>query len=85
MSGNSSTDSDNATSRWRSISSYTTSMSFVLGISYAVNKEHYRPLMTRQTFHVKNTMIHGPEIIDYSIVPDDLSQYDSLIGGGFDE
>ena len=50
-----------------------------------VNKEHYRPLMTRQTFHVKNTMIHGPEIIDYSIVPDDLSQYDSLIGGGFDE
>ena len=52
-------------------------------ISYAVNKEHYRPLMTRQTFHVKNTMIHGPEIIDYSIVPDDLSQYDSLIGGGF--
>ena len=54
-------------------------------ISYAVNKEHYRPLMTRQTFHVKNTMIHGPEIIDYSIVPDDLSQYDSLIGGGFDE
>ena len=41
--------------------------------------------MTRQTFHVKNTMIHGPEIIDYSIVPDDLSQYDSLIGGGFDE
>lgn len=54
-------------------------------ISYAGNKEHYRPLMTRQTFHVKNTMIHGPEIIDYSIVPDDLSQYDSLIGGGFDE
>lgn len=54
-------------------------------ISYAGNKEHYRPLMTRQTFHVKNTMIHGPEIIDYSIVPDDLSQYNSLIGGGFDE
>ena len=52
---------------------------------FTVNKEHYRPLMTRQTFHVKNTMIHGPEIIDYSIVPDDLSQYDSLIGGGFDE
>ena len=50
-----------------------------------VNKEHYRPRMTRQIFHVKNTMIHGPEIIDYSIVPDDLSQYDSLIGGGFDE
>ena len=24
-------------------------------------------------------MIHGPEIIDYSIVSDDLSQYDSLI------
>lgn len=50
-----------------------------------VNKEHYRPLMSRQSFHTPNTMIHGPEMIDYSIVPSSLSQYDEVIGGGFDE
>ncbi|MCR5153489.1 MAG: hypothetical protein K6B75_01445 [Lachnospiraceae bacterium] len=50
-----------------------------------VNKEHYRPLMTRQAFHAKNTLIHGPEMIDYSIVPNSLTQYDILIGSDIDE
>lgn len=53
--------------------------------SIIVNKEHYTELMTRQRFRVKNTIIHNADAIDFSIVPDTLSQYDFLMGGDSDE
>ncbi|MBQ8260919.1 MAG: IS21 family transposase [Lachnospiraceae bacterium] len=53
--------------------------------SIIVNKEHYTELMTRQRFRVKNTIIHNADAIDFSIVPDTLSQYDFLMGGDLDE
>lgn len=53
--------------------------------SIIVNKEHYTELMTRQRFRVNNTIIHNADAIDFSIVPDTLSQYDFLMGGDSDE
>lgn len=58
---------------------------FIVSISTLVCQIMVRPLMSKQSFHTPNTMIHGSEIIDYSIVPNSLSQYDEVIGGDFDE
>lgn len=46
-----------------------------------VNREHYKPLMTRQTFRLQNTVFHDDENIDPAVAQDDLSQYDAVIGG----
>ena len=45
-----------------------------------VNKEHYLPLMDRQSFHAKNSILRD-EGIDFTIAPDSLEQYDLVIGG----
>lgn len=46
-----------------------------------VNKEHYKSMLVKQSFDIKNTLLHSPDIIDFTAPKHSLKQYDELMGG----
>ena len=46
-----------------------------------VNSKHYRKMTVKQSFDIENTLLHNPNLIDFSFAIKDLSAYD--IGGDF--
>lgn len=46
-----------------------------------VNKEHYKSMLVRQSFDIKNTLLHSPDIVDFPQPKHSLKQYDELMGG----
>ena len=46
-----------------------------------VNKEHYKTMLVKQSFDIKNTLLHNPDIVDFPSLKHSLKQYDDLMGG----
>ncbi|WP_069997132.1 IS21 family transposase [Cellulosilyticum sp. I15G10I2] len=48
-----------------------------------VNKDHYKPMLVKQSFDTENTLFNKGKIIDFTVAKPDLSVYDVGIGGDF--
>lgn len=45
-----------------------------------VNKDHYKSMLIKQSFDIRNTLLHQPDVIDTVMPKHSLSQYDELMG-----
>jgi len=44
-----------------------------------VNASHYRRLTVKQQFDIENTLLDGGKIIEFPVMPTDLSHYDEVL------
>lgn len=52
------------------------------GKKMVINPEHYRPIVSRQSMSVENSLLHHYAHVDIAVQQADLSVYDAIIGGG---